>query len=196
MRIALNLIRLSRCIALGIVACAAVFVFGAAGAIKPGDAAPDFTLPAVRGGVFALRAAAPQPALIAFLQTTPDTADTDSRREVALLESMDHQYRRRGLRVVIIDATVLAAGHAPDHDSLLNASYDWDLQTQLLEDKSGRVAQTYGVTHVPAMFLVKADGNVAQVWQHPMAPGDLAIAIEKALGSGPLVPGSAPEGAK
>lgn len=191
MRIARKMNRCDRWIVLGVVVSAAAGVFGAGVAvktcIKPGEAAPDFTLSAVRGGVFTLRQAEPHPALIAFLQTIPDTGDTDSRREVALLESMDHQYRARGMRVVIIDASALATGHAPDHDSLLNASYDWNLQTPLLADESGLVAQLYGVTHVPATFLVKADGNVAQVWQRPMAPGELAIAIEKALGSGPLV---------
>jgi len=52
------------------------------------------------------------------------------------------------------------------------------------------------VTHVPTTFLVKADGAVAQVWERPMAPGELAIAIEKALGGGPLVAPSTPRRAK
>jgi len=109
---------------------------------------------------------------------------------------MDHQYRSRGLRVVIIDATMLADGHRPDRNSLINASYDWNLQIPLLEDESGRVAQQLKVTHVPTTFLVKADGAVAQVWERPMAPGELAIAIEKALGGGPLVAPSTPRRAK
>lgn len=190
-------IRGSRLAVLGMVACAAVLALAAGGPIQPGEAAPDFTLTAVRGGrVFTLRQSTPQPALIAFLQTTPDTADTPSRSEVALLQSMDHQYRSRGLRVVIIDTTMLVAGHLADRNSLINASYDWNLQIPLLEDESGRVARMYGVTHVPTTILVKADGNVAQVWERPMAPGELAIAVEKALGSGPLVPASVPQRSK
>jgi hypothetical protein len=147
-------------------------------------------LSAVRGGVFTLRQAAPHPVLIAFLETVPDTADTPSRSQVALLESMDHQYRGRGLRVAIVDATALAAGHKPDHDSLVNSSYDWNLHIPLLVDDSSRVAHMFKVTHVPTTILVKADGTVAQVWERPMAPGELAIAIEKTLEGGPLVPGS------
>jgi len=183
-------------VVLGIVACAAVLAFAAGGSIRPGDAAPDFTLTAVRGGVFTLHQSTPQPALIAFLQTTPDTADTQSRSEVALLQSMDHQYRSRGMRVVFIDATMLAAGHRPDRNSLINASYDWNLQIPLLEDESGRVARIFGVTHAPTTIMVKADGTVAQVWERPVSPGELAIAIERALGSGPLVPASVPQNAK
>ncbi len=173
---------------LGFVACIAVSVLANGRLIQPGEAAPDFTLSAVRGGGFTLRVATPQPVLIAFLQTIPDTADTASRSQVALLQSMDHQYRARGLRVVIIDATAFATGHKPDHNSLINASYDWNLQIPLLDDDSSRVAQMFGFTHVPTTILVKADGRVAKVWERPMAPGDLATAIENALGSGPLVP--------
>jgi peroxiredoxin len=191
-----NSIRRGRLMLLGIIGCAAAAVLAASGAVRPGDAAPNFTLFAVRGGIFTLRLAAPQPVLIAFLQTAPDTAGTPSRSEVALLQSMDHQYRSRGLRVVIIDATALAAGHKPDDNSLINASYDWNLQIPLLNDDSSRVARMFGVTQVPTTFLVKADGSVAQVWEHKMAPGELAIAIEKALGGGPLVPPSSSQGIK
>jgi hypothetical protein len=184
--------QLRRMIVLGIAGCAEVSLFAAGGPIQPGANAPDFTLSAVRGGVFTLRQSVPQPALIAFLQTVPDNAGTPSRSEVALLQSMDRQYSKRGLRVAIVDATALAAGRQPDRGSLINASYDWNLQIPLLEDESGRVAAMFGVTHVPATILVKADGTVAQIWERPLAPGELAIAIEKALGGGPLAPGSAP----
>jgi peroxiredoxin len=179
-----------------IAGCAAMVVFAAGAPVKQGDAAPDFTLPAVRGGSFTLHQAEPHAVLIAFLETIPDTADTPSRSQVALLESMNHQYSGRGLSVVIIDSTALAGGHKPDSDSLINASYDWNLQIPLLDDESGRVAQLFGVQHVPTTILINADGIVANVWVRPMAPGELAMAIEKALGGGHLAPGSSTQRAK
>jgi peroxiredoxin len=153
-----------------------------------GGKAPDFTLPAVRGGSFQLHAPTPQAALLAFLETIPDTADTPSRSEVALLQSMSRQYSARGLRVVIIDASALAAGHQSAHNALINTSYDWNLQIPLLEDDSEGVARLFGIAHAPTTILIAANGQIAQRWERPMAPGDLAIAIEKALGGGPLVP--------
>jgi peroxiredoxin len=193
-------IRHRRPMVVAIIGFAAGAVLAASGPIKtcvrPGDAAPEFTLSAVRGGSFQLRTATPQPALIAFLQATPDSADTPSRGEVALLQSMDHQYRSRGLRVVVIDATEVAAGHKADHNSLINASYDWNLQIPLLDDDAGRVAHMFGITHVPTTILVKADGHVAQVWERRIVPGELAIAIETALGGGPLAPDSSSQGVK
>ncbi len=173
--------------------CAAFSLLAADHSIQKGERVPDFALPAVRGGDFQLRAAAGQPALLAFLQTVPDDADTPSRSQVAMLQSMDHQYRARGLRVVIIDATALATGRKPDHNSLINASYDWNLQIPLLEDDNGGVTRLIGVTHVPTTILVAADGRATQVWEQPIPPGVLAVAIENAFGSGPLVPGSMPQ---
>jgi len=163
--------------------CAALVA--ASGLIEPGARVPDFTLPAVRGGSFTVRPATPQTALIAFLQTYPDTADTASRGEVALLESMEHQYGARGLRVAIVDATAVATGKSPSHDSLVNASYDWNLAVPLLED-DGRVAALLGVTRAPTVVLVKADGMVAQAWERRVSPGELAIAVEEVMGSGRL----------
>jgi peroxiredoxin len=196
MRVARPWIQLGRWLLAVIFGCIVVSVFAANGPIQPGESIPDFTLTAVRGEGFTLRADAPQPALIAFLQTVPDTADTPSRSQVALLQSMYHQYSRRGLRVAIVDATALASGHKPDRGSLINASYDWNLQIPLLEDESGRVAQMLGVTHAPAVILVDAHGIVANVWLGRVAPGELATAIEKVLGGGPLAPGSTPQRAK
>jgi peroxiredoxin len=156
--------------------------------LQAGDSVPDFTLPAVRGGSFSLRTPTPQPVLLAFLLTVPDTAPTPSRSVVPMLLSMDRQYRARGLRVAIVDATALATGHAPAHDALINATYDWQLEIPLLQDDGSRVARTLGVTQVPVTLLVALDGRLAQRWNRPPTPGALAVSIEHALGSGPLVP--------
>lgn len=196
MRAAFDWCRCRGGVVAAIAGCAAAAVFAANGPIEQGRVVPDFSLTAVRGGTFALRQHERLPTLIAFLATVPDTVDTPSRSQVALLESMYHQYGRRGLRVAIIDATALAVGHEPDSDALINASYDWNLQIPLLEDEAGRVAQMLGVTHAPTIVLINADGTVAEVWVRPMAPGELAATIENALGGGPLTPGSATQPAK
>jgi len=183
-----------------LVGCAAFSLAAVDRLIQPGEPVPDFTLPAVRGGSFELRKPQGQPALLAFLETVPDTADTPSRSQVAMLQSMDHQYRAHGLRVAIIDATALGMngepGRKPDRDALINTSYDWNLEIPLLEDENGRVARMIGVTHAPTTILVAADGRAARVWERPVPPGEMAVAIETALGNGPLIPGSKPNKSK
>jgi hypothetical protein len=164
---------------------------------------PDLTLENVRGGTFPLRVQPAQPLLLAFLQTVPDTASTPSRSQVVFLASMAYQYGSRGLRVAIVDASVLAPasalasasalehGSAPapasqaSRDVVLNASYDWHLQIPLLLDPNGRLARQLQVSQLPTTFLVAADGTIVQRWQGLTRPAVLAQGIERLLG-GPL----------
>jgi hypothetical protein len=166
---------------------------------------PDLTLPNVRGGAFPLRGQPARPLLLAFLQTVPDTADTPSRSQVVFLASMAQQYGPRGLRVAIVDASVLAPGSQPSHltgvpgdrssslgwsyDAVLNASYDWHLNFPLLLDKDGQLARQLGVKEVPTTFLIDVDGTIVQRWQGLTRPAVLAQGIERLVG-GPL--GQAP----
>jgi peroxiredoxin len=165
--------------------CAFLGLAGGCRSSRSEGSIADFTLPDVRGGAFHLRAQPEQPVLLAFLQTVPDTADTPSRGEVAFLQSMDHQYRGRGLRVAVIDASALASGRQPDRNAVINASYDWQLQIPLLLDDGNRVAHSFKVTQVPTMVLLTADGKTAQRWEGFTRPAMLAQGIEKVVG-GPL----------
>jgi hypothetical protein len=151
----------------------------------PASTLPDLTLPDVRGGAFHLRALPARPLLLAFLQTVPDTADTPSRNQVVFLASMAQQYGPRGLRVAIVDASVLAPGWQPSHDAVLNASYDWHLKFPLLLDQNGQMARQLGVREVPTTFLIAVDGTIVQRWQGRTRPAILAQGIERLLG-GPL----------
>lgn len=149
------------------------------------SALPNITLPDINGGTFHLRSYPAQPLLLAFLQTFPDTAGTPSHSQVVFLSSMANQYGPRGLRVAIVDATILAHSSQPSRDALLNASYDWHLSFPLLLDKDLRLAHQLGVQQVPTTFLISADGQVLHQWRGFTRPAVLAQAIEKLLG-GPL----------
>jgi hypothetical protein len=116
---------------------------------------------------------------------------------------MAHQYGPRGLRVAIVDASVLAPATAlssaaepargsssapvkqPSRDAVLNASYDWHLEFPLLFDQKGQLARALQVNEVPTTFLVATDGTIVQRWQGLTRPAVLAQGIERLLG-GPL----------
>ena len=98
---------------------------------------------------------------------------------------MSHQYGPRGLEVAVIDASALVTGVQPDDASVLNASYDWHLDIPLLTDTQNQMAKRFGVTRIPTVILLSADGQVAQRWQGPVRPALLAQGIERLLG-GPL----------
>jgi len=152
---------------------------------KPVSTVPGLTLPDVRGGDFHLKSQPPQPLLLTFLQTIPDTADTPSRNQVVFIASMAQQYGPRGLRVAVIDASALALGSQPSHSAVLNASYDWQLKVPLLLDQDAHLAHKLAVGEVPTTFLISADGQILDRWQGLTRPAVLAMAIEQLLG-GPL----------
>jgi peroxiredoxin len=146
---------------------------------------PDFTLPQVRGSTFRLYSQPAQPVLLAFLQTVPDTADTTSRSQVVFLSSMAQQYGPRGLRVAVIDASALVNHRPPDHGSLVNVSYDWQMNFPLLEDGDNQITQRFGVIQIPTLVLLAPDGRICQRWQGATGPAQLAQGIERLL-NGPL----------
>jgi peroxiredoxin len=161
---------------LRLIACAALATFVGCAAKAAVAVAPDFTLAQVRGGSFHLRAHLAQPILLAFLQTLPDTADTPSRGEVVSVMSMATQYAPRGLTVAVIDASELANVRTSD-GALLNASYDWNLNVPLLEDRAGAVARLFGVSATPTLVLVGADGQIVQRWTGLVPPAELARGV-------------------
>jgi peroxiredoxin len=146
---------------------------------------PDFTLPQVRGSTFRLHSQPAQPVLLAFLQTVPDTADTTARSQVVFLSSMAQQYGQRGLRVAVIDASALVNHRPPDHASLVNVSYDWQMNFPLLEDGDNQITQRFGVMQIPTLVLLAPDGRICQRWQGATGPAQLAQGIERLL-NGPL----------
>jgi peroxiredoxin len=98
---------------------------------------------------------------------------------------MAQQYSSRGLRVAVVDATVLVHGSQPSHDAVLNADYDWQLKFQLLLDKNAGLARTLEVEEVPTTFLISADGKILHRWNGFSRPAVLALQIQKLVG-GPL----------
>lgn len=148
--------------------------------------APNLDLHLVRDGYLRVRDHRGQPLLLAFVQTQPDAgAGNPSRALVPLLASMDRQYRAAGLGVVLIDETRLTRpdAAAPRREDLLNTTYDWSLQIPLAEDPDASAASSYGVKAVPTMVLIDRSGQIRNRWIGGVHPGDLATAVQKAIGT-------------
>jgi peroxiredoxin len=159
-------------------ACTIAAVLTGCSAKTSGDSAPDFTLARVRGGSFHLRAHHRRPVLLAFLQTIPDTVDSPSRSEVVSVMSMATQFGPRGLIIAVIDSSALVNHARPNHNELINASYDWQLSVPLLEDANISVTQSFGVTQLPTLVLVARGGRIARRWEGSTKPAELALEIQ------------------
>lgn len=150
--------------------------------VKPGLAAPDFTLEAVRGGTHHLETLRGQAVLLSFLNIQSNASA--SRSQVVFLKSMMEQYGPQGTVILIADASHLATGRAPRENDVLNFTYDWQLDAipVLIDDHSGTVARRYDVTNLPTTFLIDAEGVIQQRWDGFTSAPQLAFALEALVG--------------
>lgn len=158
---------------------------GASHVVEPGSSAPDFDLQAVRGGSYRLADLAGKVVLLSFINTqakaTLGTADP-SRAQIVFLKSMQEQYGRKGLVVIIVDAARLATGNHPGTDQLINFTYDWQLdQVPVLDDSESTVARSYTVTSTPTTFLIDDHQRIRQRWDGFTSAAQLALSIDALL---------------
>lgn len=145
----------------------------------------NFSAPAVNGGVFVLRGRQHRPVLLAFLELTADDHQATSRATAVILQSLDHQYSGRGLRVAAVDATAVVSHRSSRHANLVNTAANWNLELPVLEDPAGRAAQCFQIRSLPTILLISPNGKELGRWEGFTRTPVLARAIEQTLG-GPL----------
>lgn len=145
---------------------------------QPGSLVPDFRLADTHGGSLSLSGLRGHAILLAFVDSEAvDAVPDTSRSQVVFLRSMARQYAGAGVRVLIVDASRLE-GTPPGRDELVNRVYNWHLEDiPLLIDRDGATARQYGVEHIPATFLIGADGRVIQRWDGMALPAQMAFNI-------------------
>lgn len=153
--------------------------------IKPGNLAPDFTLPVTGGKDFALSAHRGR-IVVLFFYPKDDTSGCTA--EAISFSALKPQFDALG-------ATV--AGLSPDtvksHDKF---RLKHNLTVELASDEEKRVLKAYGVWVEKSMYgrkymgverttvLVDRDGRIAEVWNKVKVPGHAAEVLDaaKALG--------------
>ena len=123
--------------------------------------------------------------LLCFLDTQAEAGDrerNDSRAQLPVLKSMDHQYRSRGLRSVVVHRSSSADAGSPTPDSLINFKADWNLgDIQVLPDADGALAEKYQIRESPTTILLNPDGQTIQRWNGFVRPGEIGLFFRGSL---------------
>lgn len=120
--------------------------------------------------------------IITFLAVIPDTAPTPSRAQAVSIQSMQTQYGRLGVDVVIIDESKFNRGSDSSLPERVNAWYDWHLDPiPLLADADLSIAKAFDVCTAPTTFLLDTSGKVLKRWDSVVNSGGLAQEIQAAL---------------
>lgn len=147
--------------------------------LKPGDKAPEFSLPADGGGDIALNDFAGK-AVVLYFYPKDDTPGC-TKEAIAFSEAID-AFDSAGAVVIGVSKDTAAK-----HDKF-KAKHE--LTVRLASDADGDVCERYGVwvekkmygkTYMGierATFLIKPDGKIAEVWRKVKVPGHADAVLE------------------
>lgn len=154
-----------------------------------GSTAPPFSLPVARGGSCSLGdlLAKKRVVLLSFLdarlQPLSRTYSDGSRGQVVFLKSMAQQYAPKGVEVLIVGCNQPFSAKPIEIDSLLNFTYDWQLDGLSVLRGDENTASRYGVFTLPTTLLIAPDGQIQRRWDGFVAAAQLALALEPLVGS-------------
>ena len=157
--------------------------------IEPGMPAPAFQLDSVRGNSFSPSEQTGSALLLSFINTQADpSAETPdpSRSQVVFLKSMHEQYGSKGIKVLIVDASQIVTGEHIQADDLLNFTFNWSLDDQILvliDDQDKTTARNFGVSQLPTTFLIDSNNTVVQRWDGYASAAQLAFALQGLVGA-------------
>ena len=117
------------------------------GVLQSGEAAPDFALPAVEGGMVALSALRGKPALLAFVTAECPYCQKLNKELEAFELSADQQ-------LVFICAGAEGAR---------KISETYSFTYPVLIDSAGAISQAYKTPAVPTVYQIDTEGNVVDL---------------------------------
>ncbi|MEO1211797.1 MAG: redoxin domain-containing protein [Cyanobacteria bacterium J06638_20] len=123
-----------------------------------GRYAPDFELPGVTGQVHHLRYYLTCFALVGVVFLAHECPSV--QRSLPYLKELQQQFQASGFMLIGINAN--DGVQSPiDRSPHMSAFADtWQLNFPYLRDETQDVAETFGVTHTPQMFLIDQEGVV------------------------------------
>jgi hypothetical protein len=88
----------------------------------------------------------------------------------------------KGVAVLIVGCNGLFSEEPLDPNSLVNFTYDWQLDGVTVLRGDNGTAFRYGVSTLPTTLLIACDGRIQRRWDGFVAPAQLALALESLVG--------------
>ena len=144
---------------------------GSGEAVQVGDAAPQFKLPDIRGREFPLDQYKGKVVLLDFWATWCGPC----RMTMPLLEKLQNEFHS--------ELVLLAINVQEDADVVRDYIREENLSSQVLLDKEGSVAASYGIQSLPTHILIDGKGTVQfiQLGFNPRMESQFRTEIRKLL---------------
>ena len=149
--------------------------------LRPGDIAPEFTIPLDDGTTYQLHDLDGNPVTLAELRGKVVWINfwaswcPPCQQETPILRELDERYSDRGLEIVGISVQETSA------DDVEAYADRYELGYTIGFDGSGHVFRTYKVYALPTQFFLDTDGVIAQVVNGPVDEAGATALIESLL---------------
>lgn len=153
--------------------------------LRPGDTAPEFTIPLEDGATYQLRDLDGDPITLAELRGKAVWINfwaswcPPCQQETPILRDLAERYRDRGLEVIGVSVQETSI------DDVEAYAERYDLGFTIGFDGSGHVFRTYKVYALPTQFFLDKNGVIAHVVNGPVDEAGASALIESLLPPAP-----------
>lgn len=150
---------------------AAATLAAPAGALGPGDAAPDFTLPTYDGRSVSLADYADSTVVLEWFSFACPFVESHYRKGEGTMQPLQTRLAERGVAWLTINSNKTA----PEAGEALETAESWKLaSTALLSDRDGAVGRLYGAKTTPEMVVIH-EGRIVYRGAIDDEPGFLGL---------------------
>jgi peroxiredoxin len=160
--------------------------------VNIGQAAPDFSLPGTDGQTYSLSQFKGKVVLLEFMAPWCPHCQEDA----PVFNQVQQAYQDKNLQMLAVNAT----GYGRNYENGDQSPITMDDQTwfhsnfqmtyPLLFDKDVKLAQQYGISHFPTVFILDTNGTVVATPPNPITFEGLSAALNQVLGGTAAAPSS------
>lgn len=137
----------------------AVLLCGPAAAVEPGEKAPDFTLPSMRGESVTL--SDHEGKIVVLEWINHDCPFVKKHYGSGNLPGLQEKYRDKGVVWLGINSSAPGKqGHLDAEGMIARSEKEGSKATHVLLDPEGKVGKAYGAKVTPHMFVINPEGEV------------------------------------